>query len=370
MKQAIIEEKLGVYKTRDWEKYTFFKDWIIFDARKQKLQIVYGMQANDLRMLIGGAKPIDQLTDPAQRDARAHIMNAFSMMNADGSEPRSIDFHSFRGKFTPEFDPRRFALKDSIYAQRLDLLAFLLRNVLYRFSTCLPQVNYCEFSVGCGDLSRPWVFAVLTTFSNDKKFNKFHYLVNQSFPWLKTNGFEKSIDYRFLAGFNRRISPISNACSADKSLDFLNEAPSYAIHLMLREFYQSKKQRETIIFTEQVKQLKKLEKASTNTEDFYHWVVGLDLLGDELGYPYCPFVAYEFLRFVRDARQANSAFGTRIHSGENVPFARPELPGYRLFAAHMYILYRCLAFLKEELGSNIRVGHGIAFDKLLSIKNY
>ncbi|CAF5190034.1 unnamed protein product, partial [Rotaria magnacalcarata] len=103
---------------------------------------------------------------------------------------------------------------------------------------------------------------------------------------------------------------------------------------------------------------------------FLDLVVGLDAFGDELGHPYCPFVAHEFIEFVRDARKHNRSFGVRIHAAENAPFIRPDLPGYRLFAAHMYILYRCIDFLKRKLKTNIRVGHGIAFDKLLSIKNY
>ncbi|CAF3388299.1 unnamed protein product, partial [Rotaria sp. Silwood2] len=127
------------------------------------------MKAADLRMLIGGTTSIDKLTDPAQRDARAHIMNGFSMMNADGSEPRSVDFHSFRGSFTPQFYPRRFALKDSLYGQRLDLLAYLLQYVLHRYSTCLPPVKYCEISVGAGDLGRPWLLDILSTFSNRRE---------------------------------------------------------------------------------------------------------------------------------------------------------------------------------------------------------
>lgn len=369
--QGIIEEKLGIYTRKSWGKCTFFTDWIIFNARKQELEVVYGIRSEHLRLLIGGAKPIQQLTDPAQRDARAHIINAFSMMNADGSEPRSVDFHSFRGAFTPEFYPRRFALKDSLYSQRLDLLAFLLRNALYRFSTCLPPVKYCEFSVGCSDLSRPWVFDILRTYSGKKMFGRFKKLIDDDhFPWLKTNGFEKNIDYRFLAGFNRSISQINRAYSTSESVLFLFEIPQYAIHLMLRELYRSDNQRPTILFLEQVKLLQELEKESIANDDFFDLVVGLDLFGDEFGFPYCPFVAYEFLRFLRDATQKNHAFGVRIHCAENVPFVRPELPGYRLFAAHMYIIYCCIDFLKDKLGSNIRVGHGIAFDKLLSIENY
>ncbi len=372
MIQGIVEEKLGIYTKSDWAKREFFNHWIIFNAREQKLQIVYGIKAEDLRMLIGGQKPIDQLTDPAQRDARAHIINAFSMMNADGSEPHSVDFHSFRGAFTPEFYPRRFALKDSIYAQRLDLLAYLLRHVLRRYATCSPPVKYCEFSVGCGDLSRPWVLDVLSTFSQAKHLSgTFKTLVDMDyFPWLKTTGFEKSVDYRFLVGFNRQISPISNAYTDKEAIKFLFEVPHCAIHVMLKEFYLSDRQKPTLIFTKQVQQLLKMKEENDANPHFFDWIVGLDSCGDELGHPYCPFLAYEFIKFVNDARKRNSNFGVRIHAAENVPFIRPELPGYRLFAAHMYILYRCIDFLKKKLKLHIRVGHGVAFDKLLSIKNY
>ncbi|CAF1072778.1 unnamed protein product [Adineta ricciae] len=370
--QAMIEEKLGVYTRNDWQERKFFKYWIIFNARDQTFEVVYGMRAEDLRLLIGGAKPINQLTDPAQRDARAHIINAFSMMNADGSEPRSIDFHSFRGSFTPQFYPRRFALKDSIYSQRLDFLALLLRNALHRFSTCLPPIKYCEFSVGCGDLSRAWVLDVLSTFCKSKSLaGTFKTLVNNGcFPWLKTYCVNQDIDYRFLAGFNRTISKVSKGYSTDDALTFLLELPHCAIHRMLREFYNSDNRRPTTLFTEHVQQLERLKKKAYEDRNFFYWVVGFDLFGDELGYPYCPFVAYEFLDFFQEARKHNANFGVRIHCAENVPFIRPELPGYRLFVAHMYIVYRCLDFLKQKLGHSIRVGHGIAFDILLSIKNY
>ncbi|CAF1171978.1 unnamed protein product [Rotaria sordida] len=371
MIQAMVEEKLGIHTRKDWEK-PFFKDWIIFNARKQKLQIAYGIQAENLRMLIGGTKPIDELTDPAQRDARSHIINAFSMMNADGREPCSADFHSFRGAFTPEFFPRRFALKDSIYTQRLDLLALLLKNALHRFSTCLPPVKYCEFSVGCGDLTRPWVFDVLSTFSKNSSFTaKFKTLVdNGQFPWLKMDDQTQNIEYRFLAGFNRRILRISNAYLPDEAVTLLFEMPHHAIHLMLTEFHRADKKRPTNLFKEQVEQLHRMKEETKSNQSFFDLVVGLDLFGDELGYPYCPFIAHEFLQFIQDAREKNSNFGVRIHCAENVPFIRPNLSGYCLFAAHMYIVYRCLDFLKRKLKSNIRVGHGIAFDKILSIENY
>ncbi|CAF3613386.1 unnamed protein product [Rotaria socialis] len=370
--QGKVEEKLGIYTRSDWEKRDFFKNWIIFNARYQKLQVIYGIKAEHLRMLIGGEKTMEKITDLVQQNARAHIINAFSMMNADGSEPRSVDFHSFRGAFTPEFYPRRFALKDSLYEQRLDLLAYLLVHALGRYSGCSPPVKYCEISVGCGDLSRPWIFDVLTTFSHNTEHVTDFQTRLKNFPWLQKNQIRQDMRYRFLAGFKREIPPIIDNYSADEAVVFLFELPHYAIYAMFREFSLSDNGDPTIIFKQQVEDLQKMKKESQDIKGFYHWVVGLDLCGDELGHPYCPFIAHEFIKFVQEIRREKRTknFGIRIHAGENVPFVRPELPGYRLFVAHMYILFRCIHFLKMKLGKNIRVGHGVAFDKLLSIENY
>ncbi|CAF0890921.1 unnamed protein product [Rotaria sordida] len=117
---------------------------VILLGELMKIEIVYGMTVEKLRELIGGYVATEDIHNSAVRDARAHIMNAFSMLNADGTEPRSVDFHSFRGQFTPEFYPRRFSLKDSLYGQRLDILAWLLQHVLGRYQTCSPPVTYCE----------------------------------------------------------------------------------------------------------------------------------------------------------------------------------------------------------------------------------
>lgn len=372
MLQCLVEEKLGIYTKNDWNDHTFFKNWIIFNAREQKLEITYGMQATALRMLIGGRTPIDKLTDSAQRDARAYIINAFSMMNADGTEPRSVDFHTFRGAFTPEFYPRRFALKDSLYAQRLDLLAYLLKHVLDRYSACLPPVKYCEFSMGCNDLIRPWILDLLSTFCvREELCGSFKSLVGRNyFPWLKVSDPKPKVDYRFLAGFSRQIQRTNDCSTSDEAIELLLEAPHCVIHELFKEFYLTDHKKPTLLFSKHVQQLRKMKEQREKNPKFLDLVVGLDAFGDELGHPYCPFVAHEFIDFVTDARKQNRSFGVRIHAAENVPFIRPDLSGYRLFAAHMYILYRCIDFLKKKLKTNIRVGHGIAFDKLLSIENY
>ena len=87
-----------------------------------------------------------------------------------------------------------------------------------------------------------------------------------------------------------------------------------------------------------------------------------------MGFPYCPFVARDFIEYVNKIRRrtnGNPSFGLRIHCGENVPFADANTPAYRHFAAHMYIVFRCLRYLQHELEYGIRIGHGIAFQRIL-----
>ena len=50
---------------------------------------------------------------------------------------------------------------------------------------------------------------------------------------------------------------------------------------------------------------------------------------------------------------------------ENVLFADIDAPGYRSFIAHMYIVFCSLQFLQSKLGKGIRIGHGIAFERIL-----
>ena len=187
------------------------------------------MQVEQLRKVIS----IDpNRPSEAAKLARAHLINAFSMCDGEGNRPRPVDFHSFHGCFTPEFYPRRFVLKDSIYSQRLDVLAALIGHIMERYRTCLPPVKYCELSVSANDLSKQWVFDVLRSvrfyetniiigLSNNpernlyvayNKFSSFTQIVlHGSFPYLLP-AFRSSQDrpellnvtYRFLAGFDRQ----------------------------------------------------------------------------------------------------------------------------------------------------------------------
>jgi hypothetical protein len=413
--QLAITEKLIGYLSPG---QGIFQDYIYFNARKQKFEINCGIQVQKLRELItvDPDKPSE-----AKKLARAHIINAFSMCDAQGTPARLVDFHTFHGSFTPEFYPRRFALKDSIYGQRLDVLAALIEHIAERYQTSLPPVTYCEFSVGVSDLSSPWVFDVLRsigtylqteitptgekdsakhTFIASKEISSFSQIAHNDhhFPHLRNiftkpkvnNTCKPRFTYKFLAGFGRQEVAYPLTKNQNDALRLLYNSPQRAILIMMEEIAKSKTEAKMSKTTSEqshttaekasgpfgtlVDQLKKLERNGETMPSFYEWVVGLDLFGDELGYPYCPFVARPFIEYIlhrrseKAGKKRNERFGLRIHCGENVIFADDDSPTYRLFIAHMYIVFRCLRFLQCELESGIRIGHGIAFDRILGTK--
>ena len=341
VRQAVLEERL-IGSTSPIRRF------IIWNARHQQLQHCHGLRVSDLCRLM-----------QEHPEVKGHVRNAFSMCSIDGSPPTESDFHSFRGSFTPEFYPRRFALKDSLYEQRLDVLAILLWHVLDRYRSCRPPVSYVEFSVGVGDICRPWVFDVLRCFGSDgtSSFRNRDWLAKRLIP-------EVSVIYKFLAGFGRhRVELEPNEISdAERSNRFLLERPQRAINKMLREIHASKNGEDTEIFRKFEADLRKVEQVWEDSKYSHDWVVGFDLFGDELGFPYCPFVTSRFVKFVEDARLRNPRFGLRIHCAENVPLIRPLEPEFRMFMAHMYIVFRGLEYLVTRLGGkSIRIGHGVAF---------
>ncbi len=257
--QSKVEEKLGLHSYQNPTRPRPFRLWIVFNAREQRFQVVKGMTVESLRELI-----TVHANAPSQACAlaRAHLQNAFSMCNPDGTDARLIDFDRFQGSFTPEFYPRRFALKDSIYSQRLDVLASLLVHILRRYQCCLPPVRYCEISIGVGDICRPWVFDVLSSFPaydpiarEDKNLpstSTFRQMISKKghFPHLRSACATvrnnppcvPNVTYKFLAGFNRQAVKADRLKDQPEAIRLLNESPDVAIHYMLEEIAESDKE--------------------------------------------------------------------------------------------------------------------------------
>jgi hypothetical protein len=257
--QSKVEEKLGLHTYQNLTRSRPFRLWIVFNAREQRFQVVKGMTVEILRKLI-----TVQANAPSQACAlaRAHLRNAFSMCNPDGTDARLIDFDRFQGSFTPEFYPRRFALKDSIYSQRLDVLASLLVYILRRYQCCLPPIRYCELSIGVGDICRPWVFDVLCSFpahdpiaredGNLPFTSSFRQMISarDRFPHLSSTCSTlipkppcvPNVTYKFLAGFNRQAVKADRLQNQLEAIGLLNESPDVAIHYMLEEIAESEKE--------------------------------------------------------------------------------------------------------------------------------
>jgi hypothetical protein len=249
--QSKVEEKLGIHTYWPPEKSPF-RRWIVFNAQEQEFQIVKGITVEVLRNLITVR---EDLFKEIRKCARAHITNAFSMRNPSGGSPSLTDFHQFRGAFTPEFYPRRFSLKDSLYSQRLDILAALLVYVLHRYQECKPPVRYCELSVSVNDLCREWVFDVLCSFpahepvsnenlAHDTSFRDL-ILNRECFPYLHDvydalqGG--PSVHYKFVAGFKRHTVKTHGLSNQNEAISLLNDSPNLAIHYMLQEIVRSEK---------------------------------------------------------------------------------------------------------------------------------
>eukprot|EP00835_Amoeboradix_gromovi_P005039 NODE_438_length_8605_cov_0.277334.p1 type:complete len:1145 gc:universal NODE_438_length_8605_cov_0.277334:3849-7283(+) len=366
---SYVEERLGIGTCKE-----MFKRYIIFNEREQQLNIVYGITVGDLRDIL--ADKDNQETSKSRREnTMGHLRNAFSMLDPHGNMPQPIHFHIFKGEFKPQFYPMRYALKDSIYSQRLDILTYLLFYNLKRYSKMPTRLEYVEFSVGVGDICRPWVFDVLTSFGyehNGKfkgKFSRFH----SCFPWM-SDCKDDMVQHKFLAGFGREKTDIKAQYQRGGECLLLEE-PSFAISLAMNEISYSKESERTILFNPLEEDLKKLiSRFESSSDTLSHWIVGLDWFGDEKGYPFCTFVTHKFVNFVQERRKVNSRFGIRIHCAENIPTVRSTSNAYRMLSAHMYITYLCLKYLNSIFGKTddsypIRIGHGVGFINLFTNKD-
>ncbi|KAJ3182306.1 hypothetical protein HDU87_008468 [Geranomyces variabilis] len=136
---------------------TYFRHYIIFNARKAEFEFVLGLPNTALLQLmefptIGQPDKRDKSGKPSSQALaiRALVQNGFSMLENNGSQAGPTGLNNYRGRFTPEFYPKRFRLKDSIYGQRLEVLSILINQVASRYGK--SGVSLVEFSLGANDL--------------------------------------------------------------------------------------------------------------------------------------------------------------------------------------------------------------------------
>lgn len=245
----LVQNILGLDNQND-----LLQKWIVFNARTQFFEYRVGFTN---QQLLGYLDPKVQNSS----NLRGVLKRCFSMLTADGKPPSHNEAKAFHDKFTPEFYPMRYELKDDIYSQYLQTLDLLLNHVLHEVYA--PSgVKYVEFSVGFNDLiTRPWVF---------------HHLASKpdARPGTPTPTF------RYLAAFGRQHSPLLLDDSPPESLpDPLSEA----------------------LYSSYVDKLATL-KVNVRHPPLQQVLVGLDYVGDEKNHPYCPFGLKSFTDFVMDCR--------------------------------------------------------------------
>eukprot|EP00767_Chilomastix_cuspidata_P000103 gnl/Chilomastix_cuspidata/1025.p1 GENE.gnl/Chilomastix_cuspidata/1025~~gnl/Chilomastix_cuspidata/1025.p1 ORF type:complete len:1374 (+),score=268.90 gnl/Chilomastix_cuspidata/1025:415-4536(+) len=122
-----------------------FRKYVVFNERDQRYEVLYGIANEDL------VNELDEETNRARKqEARKNLGQCFQMLSLRGEKPDPAQVVLYQDKFTPEFYPRRFAVKDCIYEQALEVVTFLLVHVSLRY--WLFNVSYVEYSVSAKDL--------------------------------------------------------------------------------------------------------------------------------------------------------------------------------------------------------------------------
>lgn len=106
--------------------------------------------------------------------------------------------------------------------------------------------------------------------------------------------------------------------------------------------------------------VEKIDDLKTTIYAFRPWIVGLDLMGDELGYPFIPFTLPDFKKFIKEAD-----LGVRIHGGENPQY---DVEGVGL-SVHMTILLLGIRDLHFN-GIKLRIGHGTDLATMFERQDY
>ena len=389
-----------------------YKEYLVYNVRKQQFQLVTGLPN---RYLLEVMELSQQHFDNRSHRAlaiEAAVKNCFSMLNRDGTAPKMADLSTYRGCFTPKFYPMRFALKDPLYEQYPYILSMLLNSVIARYAKA--HVHYVEFSLGISDASRPWMWVYLR---EDAIWGQPATKTRQSHlpPWVEKAGWYNprpaQFTYKFLAAFPRTFAKFPVKQSGEymhldewfslsdndreavefKSLPLeqrrhfvANAWPHYAIMLKM----QKQALRGTIpvveasgeisvhnrsVYDKFIKKMfpafvckEKLEPLRKNDR-----VVGLDLVGEEDGFPFSPFLHSAFQSLILLCKKRNPWFGVRLHGGEGVKRGsscfkyEQSTVTRRNFGSHMSIIHQELVQLlnltKYGKKACLRVGHGVAF---------
>ncbi|KAH9258928.1 hypothetical protein BASA81_002548 [Batrachochytrium salamandrivorans] len=357
-----------------------FKMALVFNARKQQFQRVEGITNSKLLQIC------------KSKMAMQFVRNGFSMLSQEGEFAGSSDFASYRGHFTPQFYPGRFALKDSIYEQRPDVLMRLLEHIDSRCQKvkCSHghneawKVDYMELSIGVGDASKRHIMAFLAEKIMSKTKLKKALLRETTSKLFQQPG---TTTFRYLAGFNRgkvhlplgppilfdtalpqiipKSSTVETPNDSQKCWKLMKTYPHRCINLFNESlsdgnFFSDFKG----MFKGMHKDLSDFKTTWSTGEELKldeSWIVGFDLFGDELGTPYCPFASTKFQPFLKESK-----FGCRVHFGEGIPAVGELTDSFVAWIVHMFV--GLVGIFKTSKITQTRVGHGVAIARLLSLR--
>lgn len=107
-----LRKKMGMHTVQ-------IGDWIIWNARSSSFEKLRGITLSQL---------ISLKTNESNLTFQSYIANAFSFLSADGKSIRELPIErmqKFVDKFSNEFYPGRYALKDCLYEQVRNFQFFL-----------------------------------------------------------------------------------------------------------------------------------------------------------------------------------------------------------------------------------------------------
>lgn len=358
-----LEKRVGQYRFESELFTSSFRLYSVFNARAQRVEWRFGITNVDLRRV---------LTGDGSDLFRKRLSEAFEM-------PLSHAQERFWEKFTPEFYPRRYALKDAIYEQYPDVLDILLDHVLARYWRA--GVSHVEFSVGIGDVLRPWIwhhFARPRLRSADARNMRFFFLagIGRHCQQIRLGSVAearaKLAKLRPLDATTAIGRQVDDGIGSDihivEAVHDLNDAQTMQLFLNDTQTLQRVPVGEIDKLTQLASVLVQCRRDVESNEFPLEKLVGLDYFGDEHLRPFCPFYCAPFVDLLRAERSARRGmFGFRIHCGEWTvanPTALSDVQRAHLVAISSVVVKFFTAWNGGDAFGDrpvLRIGHGLAF---------
>ena len=127
--------------------------YIVFNHDSQKFDHVVGITNSDLIAWMRFAETDLPAVKIQAKAVRAAIWNCFEMLGNDGCGASHADLLDYRGNFSPQFYPMRYAVKDPILQQQPIVYSVLMNHVATAYVR--NGVSYAELSVSLKTIMSP-----------------------------------------------------------------------------------------------------------------------------------------------------------------------------------------------------------------------